>query len=465
MGTTYPAGQGFATTVNTDLEAFETAGKKLYRSGHKAITNWLDKQHPRKTHVCGTSLGGALSLLVAIDQGNKLSRIDALNPPGLYDPLRKSRFDHWDELTEKPEVYIQKQEGDPVSRFGVWKPDWHLLHVIPPADKRGPNQVTDHALNYAGFADTQFIGIDTKEDNEERKSRNLWMYTILRSGAYYLGMVPYRYLILPTVRSIVNQSLQLAILLPLVVLFYILPVLSVAVTASLAINALLGATLGSYWLANMIHFATDKTPSSKISPVVLAISLLAISLITASLIFFPTIAPFFMFAVAATPLIYSGLLKLGSHLVTLLGYNDVELPKCQDPALPRNDSLDLYTNTMEATFSYKDLGDYYHVKRCVLKNKDFLPEHSSKLFKTTGLSKREILENSKNPLLHNEKVTFTTTKAKARDIQHTLGLIRSRFGFHKAELQRSHEHYVTGKFTQDKKHNVEENPYTQTRLD
>lgn len=208
MGTTYPAGQGFATTVETDLEAFETAGKKLYRTGHKNITKWLQKQ-TNKVHVCGTSLGGALSLLVAIDQGNKLSRVDALNPPGLYSPWRKSRFDHWDELTEKPVVFVQKQGSDPVSRFGVWKPDWHILQANPPTDKKGPNQITDHALNYAGFAETTFETINTQLDNQNRKWNNLLLYTMLRSAFYYSIVVPFRYVMVPLYRLISSHKIHL----------------------------------------------------------------------------------------------------------------------------------------------------------------------------------------------------------------------------------------------------------------
>ncbi len=211
MGTTYPAGQGFLTQINTDLESFETAGKKLYRSGHKRIKAWLDKQGEKKPHVCGTSLGGSLSLLLAMHHGERLSRVDALNPAGIYHPRRKSRFDQWDKCTSKPEVIIQRQANDPISLFGVWKEDWRLLHVIPPKEKQGPNPVIDHGLNYAGLCGTQFINLDVKQDNESRRAQNFWLYSVARSAFYYLVLVPYRYLVHPIVRYVLNHKIATAI--------------------------------------------------------------------------------------------------------------------------------------------------------------------------------------------------------------------------------------------------------------
>ena len=73
MGTTYPAGQGFSPQIATDMEAFETVGKKLYRSGHANIVKWLDSQ-AKPVHVCGTSLGGSLSLLLALITQTMLPR-------------------------------------------------------------------------------------------------------------------------------------------------------------------------------------------------------------------------------------------------------------------------------------------------------------------------------------------------------------------------------------------------------
>lgn len=211
MGTTYPAGQGFEPGVTTDLEGFETVGNYLYRTGHEKITTWLKKQ-TNKTHVCGTSLGGSLALLLAIHQGERLSRVDALNPAGLYDAWRKSEFDRWDDLDEqdKPKVVIQKQGHDFVSSFGVWKKDWTILHVIP--SEPASISVLDHARNYAGHADTEFNLCDAEQDNESRRVRNFLLYNLLRGAVYYLVILPYHYVIRPALRYAYDHCFALAAL-------------------------------------------------------------------------------------------------------------------------------------------------------------------------------------------------------------------------------------------------------------
>lgn len=207
MGTTYPAGQGFLTQIKTDSKGFETVGLSLYRSGREAIRTWLNQQK-NTIHVCGVSLGGALSLLLALDKGDyKISRVDALNPPGLFDPLFKSRYDHWEELTEKPRVVVQKQGDDPVSSFGIWKKDWVILQVVPPKDKKGPNAFFDHCLNYAGFAETEFRYVSAEYDNSQRKTHHLLINALVRSLIYYNILVPYSYAFRPFGHYVLNKLL------------------------------------------------------------------------------------------------------------------------------------------------------------------------------------------------------------------------------------------------------------------
>lgn len=455
MGTTYPAGQGFVTTINTDLEAFESAGKKLYRTGHKNITHWLQQQ-PKKVHVCGTSLGGGLSLLLATDQGDQLSSVHALNPPGLYDPWHRSKFDHWDLLEEKPPVYVLKQHEDPVSRFGVWKPEWHVLQVTPPDHKKGPNPITHHALNYAGFADTTFIGVDTKKDNEERKSRNFWLYTLGRSALYYVAMIPWRYLTIPLMRFILNHKLQLAITTPLVALLTLLPSLIIPITTPIAINILLPAIVIGYLLTEVVRYVGDKMTASNDSAlskfiqevkersvkslVISGFALVITISFIASFILFQPLSPILTLIFAAIPLAYSILSTLADSLMILIGYNVVKPPRCHDPVLTtneRNESLDTYKNKVEVRFSYQDLHDYYKAKR-ELKGKAFPPEEN-KPFKNTNEFKRDvILKGQDASPTRAEAITFFATKAKIYDIRHTLGLCST-------ELEQSHKDYVAGK--------------------
>ena len=393
MGTTYPAGQGFYTQINTDLEAFETVGKKLYRQGRDKIIDWL-KTQPNKAHVCGMSLGGSLSLLLAIDQGDKISRVDAHNPAGLYEPWRKSRFDNWDTITQKPDVIIQKQGNDPVSRFGVWKNDWTVLQVTPHQSLKGPHDYFDHALNYAGHPETQFDKVDTSDDNIERKHRNFWLYTLLRSATYYFGLIPFRYAIRPIIKTVFNHKLQLTLFVGLTVLFCFFPVMGAGITIALLgpaslplliLNAAVSAFVGSYLLATSFHLLDDVRRHKKDSTLSKAIAwfnsrplwqkvstVLGGLLITAAalcIIFFPpvsavvasVIAPIVL--VAAIPLLVSQAHSAYQNLKTLLGKNDASLSKLHQPTMPRNESLDIYQSKITKTFSYQQLHDYYFAKR------------------------------------------------------------------------------------------------------
>ncbi|CDZ78167.1 hypothetical protein BN59_02475 [Legionella massiliensis] len=384
MGTTYPAGQGFNVQVNTDLEAFETPGKILYRQGRDKIAKWLEKQG-KKVHVCGTSLGGSLSLLLAIDQGDKLSRVDALNPPGLYEPWHKSRFDHWDELSEKPPVFIQKQGDDHVSKFGIWKKEWDLLHVTPPEFLQNAGGFVDHALNYAGFAETRFVGVDTEADNESRKTRNFWLYTVLRSLAY-VGHEFYRYLILPTVRYVANHKLALA------------------VTAALIVGGL----------------------------------------------FIPGVTPAMLLIVASAPISFYLICKFADALDVIFGWKEVKEAPCHSADLPRNEDLDMYSNEIVESFSYKEIETYYQAKRCTLKGKSFLPKVSDSQLEE-GLSKRELLSRSRDPFYAEQSVDITATKAKIHNIKQTISLVNRFSHFQgaseelKAQLQEEHNSYTLGK--------------------
>jgi len=144
-----------------------------------------------------------------------------------------------------------------------------------------------------------------------------------------------------------------------------------------------------------------------------------------------------------------------SHILIFFGLKDKDkhnkLPNHLQPTHPRNDALDIYKNNIEATFSYQEIGEYYESKRA-LKNKPFLPTEQvtpHKFFKSTSLTKREVLEKSQDPDHQKTKISFVSTKAKIHDIQHTLHL-RHKYKHEQthrlqSELQQAHQHYVIGK--------------------
>ncbi|KTD36787.1 hypothetical protein Lnau_1771 [Legionella nautarum] len=390
MGTTYPAGQGFSAQVDTDLEP-GTPGNFLYQHGRKKIITWITQQYQqgKKTHVCGTSLGGSLSLFLGTELGSMLSRVDAVNSPGEYEPwFYNFPYDHWEQFVEEgvaPPTYVQNNSDDPVSKHGKWKKNWHILLVNPPASKKGPNLLTEHALMYTGFAETQVVVGDAEEDNEERRSRDFWSYTLLRGLSYYLGYLPYRVFILPAIRFVLNNKWATA----LTVLFvlasiFVLPMLSTAVAAV-------------------------------------------------------------MFTAALIPLTIFYALKVYDAVKIVVGWNDVTTPACHSPNLPRNEEMDLYANQVTTSFTYKEIREYYKAKRCTLKGKEFLPEDNRK-----NHEKREMLSYSADESHDKEQREVRASKAKIFSMKQTIQIM-GRFGLHapttvlKTALQEEYNAYKLGK--------------------
>ncbi|KTD09268.1 hypothetical protein Lgra_2503 [Legionella gratiana] len=395
MGTTYPAGQGFVPQVNTDSKGFETVGKSLYRTGRKRVQEWLSQQE-HSIHVCGVSLGGSLSLLLAIDQGNyKLSRVDALNPAGLHDAWSKSRYDYWDDLSDKPRVVVQKQGDDPVSAFGIWKKDWDIFHVIPPKDKRGPISFCDHFLNYAGFAGTQFNYIKAEHDNSKRLARNFWLYSLGRSLIYYCFLVPYTYLVRPFI-NLVAQNWVLSA-----------HILAFSVAAGLTMA---GIIPGLVFLG-------------------VAGGLLASSLIGSTL---------------------SSIIKDSKKSTTKNHCVEKGLAELHDPSLPRNPTMDIYNedNAVEVDFTYQQIHTYYQLMRS-LKNKDFLPSEEKESKHVKGMTKKVLLENSQDPKNADVVISFKVTKAKAAHMHHTLSFVQKLGADHerlKSVVDKSYSDYRMGKY-------------------
>ncbi|BCA94789.1 hypothetical protein TUM19329_11500 [Legionella antarctica] len=367
MGTTYPAGQGFLPQIKTDLKGFETVGKSLYKSGIGRIKQWLSRQDDN-VHVCGVSLGGSLSLLLAIHQGKHLKRVDALNPAGLHDSWRKSKYDKWDQLETKPEVVVQVQADDPVSLLGVWKKDWKIVRVTPPEGKKGPNSFCDHFLNYAGFAQTEFSYVDAEKENTQRRIRNFWLYSVGRSIIYYSTIIPYNYLIRPVFYFILRHWIAFTL----------------GLVSLTGIGLMIGLTgLGVLPLLVLVG----------------AVSALAVVVCVSVL------NHFFSSSSAEN--------------------GDYQFAKLHDPALSRNPSMDIYNpdNQIEVKLTYKELNTYYNVTRCLVKQKNFLPEEKPQAESVDEISKRELLLASQQPENNDKVICMTTVKAKAVHIRQVLTLV------------------------------------------
>lgn len=318
MGTTYPAGQGYLAQINTDMEGYTSVGQTQYLSGRANILSWLQQQKS-KVHVCGLSLGASLSLLLAIDQGPALSRVDALNPAGLHLADISGKHDAWNKLDEKPQVFIQRQGADPVSSFGEWIADWTLIQVNPPVQKKGPNGLVDHGLNYAGLAGTTFTPVAIDDDNQQRKLRNFWIYFLGRSAVYFALIVPYTYVIRPIVYFLYQHSIHALALLTITVLAAVYTA-SLFVAAGVAIAAL-GLT------AYLAYSATEFSQTNQ---------------------------------------------RVKQHSSSL---NELTYPPIHAPEAPRNACMDLYNSEQNVgiELTLQQLHSYYYLMRCLVKNKEFIP--------------------------------------------------------------------------------------------
>ena len=395
MGTTYPAGQGFISQITADFKAFDHVGNSLYQSGREKIKQWLAEQK-KKVHVCGVSLGGALSLLLAIDQGEHIERVDALNSPGLATTGKINPFDRWDSLPVKPKVVIQQQGSDPVSIFGEWKNDWEIIQVKPPKDKQGPNPFYDHFLNYAGFADTEFTYVSAIEENQKRKYRNVLIFSWARGILYFAAIWPMNFLLRPTIYFLYEQLLKKSVLL--------------SIGIGLSIVALLS---------------------------------------------FLSLAPIYL----ALSSVFGGLISYGFILPRFFGKSDNEnygkrvgvFAKLHDPELSRNSQLDIYNpdNAIDLNLSYGELNTYYRVRRCLGKQKEFIPTEHKPYKHHQAISKKILLERSQDPVLSDATIEMHVSKAKAITIKRTLALI-DRFGMNNsAELKEAvdeeYKRYSLGK--------------------
>lgn len=335
-------------------------------------------------HVCGTSLGGSLSLLLAIDSGDyKLARVDALNPAGLHEAELTNNMDHWDTLFPKPQVVVQKQGNDPVSYFGFWKDDWQIVEVMPPKNKQGPNAVTDHALNYAGIKGTRFTYISANEDNAKRSSRNFWIFSVARSVFYYSIMVPYTYVIRPA-----------------------------------------GYFLARNWpflfLAPIVSLASYATFLGSVLAVGLGIAATGLALLGAAI---------FERIFKSTP---------QPHYAKM---HDPSLPRNEELDIYNQD------NALDIKLTYRDVNTYYKMMR-MAKGKEFLPEHDRPSKYVSTMTKRELLEASETPLNADINVTLCLPKAKIIQMNHALSLFGKVSGedARLAEaLNASHKEYVSGK--------------------
>lgn len=460
MGTTYPQGQGFTPQVATDLESCATVGTALYATGKNRLARWIDKQC-QPIDVCGTSLGGSLSLLCAIDQGDKLRQVTALNPAGIYPDEYHQKMTNWQQLNHnKPLVTVLSQADDAVSQFGLWLPDWTFVKLHPEQQHKAPNGILDHMVLYAGLAGCRFEVHHADKVNRDpaRVVRNRIWYRYLRSAVFYLLIQPYRYWWRPLISAFWNNKEFIVLFSALTLTFCFFPVLSAGLSipvigsvGSLIVNAAIPSlgisfigkdlvTIGSKamranktgrqrHLSNFYQHAGLSSLSLAVTfAAILVLFTLSTTVLTVGLGFNPTVL-----ALLIPLVVYSGFQL--AKLVDLACNGPQNRAPIHRPDTPRVNAHDIYQVEKTQTVEVRQLAGYFWVKRCLLTDKSFTRTQAV-VVDSEKTTKNKVLRWCLDPQKHHRKLRVTASVAhidrmiEISTVAHTHGL----FGRSKTEV-------------------------------
>ena len=187
MGTTYPSGDGFAATLQSDFSPGYSVGELAYEINQKKIAAWM--QDKKDVHVMGISLGGSLALHAARHHSPQIGRVDVYQPPGLY-------ADCWTkELDMRCKVNIYTQPEDLVSELGFW-PTRGNVHSYEVLQHQGlsENPLSSHVKAFSGSSEITIIKHDPEKQNQSLRRR---IFTILhRALGPLLVFLPVEFILL-----------------------------------------------------------------------------------------------------------------------------------------------------------------------------------------------------------------------------------------------------------------------------
>jgi pimeloyl-ACP methyl ester carboxylesterase len=236
-GTGWPTAQGHIIQILADIWPNKTPGEIFFEWRHEHIEKWLETTHlacQKKIITTGQSLGGSLAYLTALAFPNHIKKAYALNPPGMpYNyPDTHPYFGAWEKtpFKERPDVYIQKQDDDFVSKCGVFKDDFHLIK-LKVKEKNGltPHSLssifTAHARSYAHCDDCELTEANMRDENnaKRRLQNNKWLFSFGRVVFFYTILTPYFFLFRATKNHIKHHAFELLIFSLAMVLFSLFP--------------------------------------------------------------------------------------------------------------------------------------------------------------------------------------------------------------------------------------------------
>lgn len=203
-GTGWPTAQGMILQLIADLWPNKTPGEVLFEWNKKNINSWLDSDNSKVTTI-GQSLGGSLSYLTAMHRPDRINKAICHVPPGMPYDYDKTHplFGAWEQtpVQLRPQVLIQKQDFDPVSKCGFFKNDFQLMKVSVLQESTKPIVISlfnAHARNYPACDYVTINYLDMKKENQclKRQANNYWLYD-KRAIVFYFALMPYFFIMHP----------------------------------------------------------------------------------------------------------------------------------------------------------------------------------------------------------------------------------------------------------------------------
>lgn len=174
IGTTYPAGQGFASTVLADFTPGYAVGERVYKKNLHIMDAWFNGK--KNVQAYGMSLGGAMGMHAYRHHSSHLASVNVFNPPGLNRSCWKKK------ISSDCQLNIFIQPNDLVSKVGFWATteNVNIFSVHPHRKEVGHNPLLAHARAYTGC---QKITVLRKNPNRLNKhlSRKLltWLHQFI----------------------------------------------------------------------------------------------------------------------------------------------------------------------------------------------------------------------------------------------------------------------------------------------
>jgi hypothetical protein len=187
LGTTYPAGDGYAATLFSDFTPGLSVGHAPFLFGKKEIGAWLEDK--AQVRVFGVSLGGALAFQTLRAFKEKIGSLEVYNPPGLYSW-------NWTESYNEdgPKVNIYYQENDLVASMGYFPKgsNVHVYRVIPEKER---GVIEAHIRAFSGSEKVSYLKSDPAYENSRPLRKILTFLHLVLTPLFCLGLLLPLYLI------------------------------------------------------------------------------------------------------------------------------------------------------------------------------------------------------------------------------------------------------------------------------